>query len=117
MALGVSKTIYKSWGYLTLFDMVGDVLYEMTWIWFVGAWRVHWSVKKIAIATFLATALVEASQLIPFPKTWTTQLWWRLLLGTHFVWLDFVYYAIGCLLGGISLSWIRKRFGISALSN
>lgn len=112
VALGIGKTIYSSWGYHGLFDMVGDVLYEMAWIWFAGAWKVRWPVKEIAIATFLLTALIEISQLIPFPQTWISQLWWRLLLGTHFAWLDFIYYAVGCVLGGISLSWLRSRCGV-----
>ncbi|MEM6867843.1 MAG: DUF2809 domain-containing protein, partial [Cyanobacteria bacterium P01_C01_bin.121] len=81
---------------------------EMAWIWFVGAWQVRWPVKWIAIfpwkgfaiATFLLTSLIEVSQLIPFPEAWISQLWWRLLLGTHFSWLDFLYYAVGCLIGG-----------------
>ncbi|MEL7224820.1 MAG: DUF2809 domain-containing protein [Cyanobacteria bacterium P01_D01_bin.36] len=114
VALGISKTVYGGWGYASAFGILGDVLYEMAWIWFVGAWRVHWRVKWIAISTFLITSLIEISQLIPFPETWISQLWWRLLLGTHFSWLDFVYYAVGCLLGGLSLNWLRQRSGVSA---
>ena len=112
VAFGVAKTVFNSWGYIWLLDLSGDVIYEVAWIWIVGAWKVRWPVRRIAIATFTVTSLIEISQLIPFPNDWVTQLWWRLLLGTHFAWPDFLYYAVGCCLGGISLSWLRKRLGI-----
>ena len=92
---------------------VGDGLYEMFWIWLVGSLKVRWRVGRIAIAIFLITSMIECSQLIPFPQAWTAQLWWRLLLGTHFSWPDFIYYALGCVLGGMSLSWLRVRFGLA----
>ncbi|MEO1621430.1 MAG: DUF2809 domain-containing protein [Cyanobacteria bacterium J06632_3] len=113
IAFGVSKTVYNGWGYPMLLGISGDVLYEMAFIWFIGAWKVRWPVRWIAIAVFFITALIEISQLIPFPDSWIRQLWWRLLLGTHFSWLDFLYYAVGCLVGGLSLSWLRIRFGVS----
>ncbi|MEL6352265.1 MAG: DUF2809 domain-containing protein [Cyanobacteria bacterium J06627_28] len=112
VAFGIAKTLYNGWGYPWLLGLSGDVLYEMAWIWLVGAWRVRWPVKWIAIATFILTSLIEITQLIPFPDAWISQLWWRLLLGTHFSWPDFLDYAIGCILGGISLSWLRGRFGL-----
>lgn len=122
VAFGVAKTVYHGWGYPMVLGISGDVLYEMAWIWFVGAWQVRWPVKWIAIfpwkgfaiATFLLTSWIEVSQLIPFPDAWISQLWWRLLLGTHFSWLDFLYYAVGCLIGGLSLSWLRKQCGVRA---
>ena len=114
VTFGVAKTVYHGWGSPWLLGISGDVLYEMAWIWFVGAWCVRWSVKRISISTFLVTSLIEVSQLVPFPDAWTSQLLWRLLLGTHFSWLDFLYYAVGCLLGGLSLSCLRKQSGVSA---
>jgi Protein of unknown function (DUF2809) len=114
VALGLGSKAYDGWGHGWINDSSGDVLYEMFWIWLVGSWQVRWRVDRIAIATFLITSLIEFSQIIPFPPAWQAQLWWRLLLGTSFTWLDFPHYAAGCLLGAISLSWLRNRLGLTA---
>ncbi|MEM6868579.1 MAG: hypothetical protein AAF528_09390, partial [Cyanobacteria bacterium P01_C01_bin.121] len=66
VAFGVAKTVYHGWGYPMMLEVSGDVLHEMAWIWFVGAWQVRWPVKWIAIfpwkgfaiATFLLTSLI-----------------------------------------------------------
>ncbi|MEL6778715.1 MAG: DUF2809 domain-containing protein [Cyanobacteria bacterium J06597_16] len=108
VALGLASKFSGVWGYAWVNDGVGDGLYEMFWIWLVGSWKVRWPVGKIAIAVFFITALIECSQLIAFPPAWTSQLGWRLLLGTHFSWLDFLYYAVGCGLGAFSLGWFRQ---------
>ena len=113
VALGLSSKAYSGWGQVWVNNASGDVLYEMFWIWLVGGWQARWRVGRIAIATFLITAMIEFSQLIAFPPVWQSQLWWRLLLGTTFSWPDFAYYAMGCTLGAIGLSWIQSRFGLS----
>ncbi|MGC1307220.1 MAG: DUF2809 domain-containing protein [Phormidesmis sp.] len=112
IALGLSSKAYSGWGAGWVNDYSGDVIYEMFWIWLVGAWQVHWPVKRIAIAIFLITAVIECTQLIPFPANWQAQLWWRLLLGSSFSWPDFIHYAVGCWLGGISLSGLQNRLGV-----
>lgn len=109
---GLSSKAYSGWGANWINSFGGDILYEMFWIWLVGAWKVRWSANRIAIAVFLVTATIEFTQLIPFPQAWQAQLWWRLLLGTTFSWPDFFYYAIGCILGAISLSWLKHRLGL-----
>ncbi|MEL7330495.1 MAG: DUF2809 domain-containing protein [Cyanobacteria bacterium J06559_1] len=114
VALGLcSKFSGTTWGYAWVNDMAGDALYEIFWIWLVGSTKVCWRVGRIAIATFLVTATIECTQLIAFPEAWTAQLWWRLLLGTHFSWLDFIYYALGCTVGALSLIWLRARLGLA----
>ena len=113
VALGLGSKAYSGWGQDWVRNYSGDVLYEMLWIWLVGAWRVKWRSRPIAVTVFIITALIECAQLIPFPPQWQAQLWWRLLLGTQFSWADFFYYAIGCGLGAVSLSWLRQRFGIA----
>ncbi len=114
VVLGLGSKFYSGWAQGWIHNFSGDVLYEMFWIWLVGAWQLRWRVGRIAIATFLITAAIEISQLIPFPDAWQAQLWWRLLLGTSFSWPDFPCYAAGCWLGAISLSWLRNRMGLTA---
>lgn len=112
--VGLGTKAYKGWGQTWVNHFSGDILYEMAWIWFFGAIKPRWRVSTIAIATFIITSLIEFSQLISFPNSWTSQLWWRLLLGTHFTWADFIYYAAGCLAGAASLIWLRTRLGLIA---
>ena len=107
VALGLGSKAYTGWNRAWVNNFLGDVLYEMAWIWFIGAIKPRWKVSTIAIATFLITSLVEFSQLIAFPHSWKAQLWWRLLLGTHFTWIDFIYYAAGCVVGAASLLWLK----------
>lgn len=114
--IGLGTKAYAGYGQAWVNNFFGDVLYEMAWIWFVSAVRPRWSVSRIAIATFFVTSLIEFSQLVPFPSAWKAQLWWRLLLGTHFTWLDFPYYAAGCLLGAVSLIWLRRRLGLKPVT-
>jgi hypothetical protein len=113
VALGLGSKAYSGWGQGWIHDFSGDVLYEMFWIWLVGGWQLRWRVERIAIATFIITAIIEVSQLIAFPAAWQTQLWWRLLLGTSFSWPDFPCYAAGALLGAISLTWLRNRLNLN----
>ncbi|MGB3767292.1 MAG: DUF2809 domain-containing protein [Phormidesmis sp.] len=114
VALGLSTKAYTGWGYEWVNNCFGDVLYEMAWIWFAGAIKPRWAASKIAIAIFIITSAIEFSQLISFPDAWTDQLWWRLLLGTHFDWGDFLYYAVGCVLGAVSLIWLRRSLSTTA---
>ncbi len=113
VALGLGSKAYGGWGQDWVRGYSGDVFYEMFWIWLVGAWWVQWRSRSIAAVTFIISALIECSQLIPFPVQWQAQLWWRLLLGNQFSWADFFYYAIGCGLGAVSLSGLQQRFGIA----
>jgi len=113
VALGLGSKAYEGWGQRWINDFSGDILFGIFWIWVMGVWELHWRAKRIAIATFLVISLVEFTQLIPFPATWQSQFWWRLLLGTTFSWPDFICYAIGCIIGGLSLSWIRSITGVS----
>lgn len=120
LALGLGSKAYSGWGEGWVHNYAGDIVYEIFWIWLVGAYRLSWPIRPIAIAVFVATSLIEFSQLLPIPAAWQAQLWWRLLLGTHFAWADFSYYALGCLIGGLSLGGVRshlRRLGAANASN
>lgn len=115
VALGLGSKAYSGWGQSWINHFSGDILYEIFWIWLVGAWKVRWRSHHIATVIFVLTAMIEITQLIPVPPSWQAQLWWRLLLGTTFSWADFLYYAIGCILGGLSLFWLKQQFGLCVL--
>jgi hypothetical protein len=113
VALGLGSKAYSGWAEAWVNGYSGDLFYQMFWIWLVGAWWVRGSVPMMALVTFMASALIECSQLIEFPAAWQAQFWWRWLLGSHFSWADFVHYAVGSALGAVSLSWLRKRLSIA----
>ncbi len=115
VALGLASKAYSGWGEAWVQGYSGDLLYQMFWIWLVGTVKVRWRVDRIAAIAFLVSALIECSQIIPFPAAWQDQIWWRLLLGTSFSGLDFVYYAAGCVIGAISLSTLKQKLGLKSV--
>lgn len=90
----------------------GDIVYEMFWIYGLGWLKPSWRAGAIAAGVFCVTGAIEVFQLVPFPESLQAQLWWRLLLGTSFSWLDFPHYFLGCILGGLSLRWWQFRSGL-----
>ena len=60
----------------------------------------------VAIGVFVVTSLLEILQLCHHPVLEFIRGFFlgRVLIGTVFVWSDFVYYAVGCLLGWL---WLR----------
>jgi hypothetical protein len=69
----------------------------------------------VAVWVFLATAFLEILQLWhpPFLEAIRSTLMGRLLLGTTFVFSDFIYYAIGCILSGWIFTVLKSRFVLS----
>lgn len=88
-------------------DYVGGSIYEIFWCfvvvilwpamneWIVGTW------------VFLITSFLEFFQLWhpPFLEVIRSTFLGRTLIGQSFTWMDFPYYIIGCVLGGL---WIRE---------
>lgn len=69
----------------------------------------------IATGVFVVTSLLEILQLSHHPVLEFIRRFFlgRVLIGTVFVWSDFIYYAVGCLLGWLwlrclSRSWPRE---------
>ncbi|MGK7888606.1 MAG: DUF2809 domain-containing protein [Leptolyngbyaceae cyanobacterium] len=111
VALGLwTKLGYRGWGAAWVNDSSGGILYEVAWILAVGLIWPRWRSRNIALGVFVATAVIEFSQLIPFPKALVSNLLWRLLMGSTFVWWDFPHYAIGCVLGWLLLQQLRDRY-------
>lgn len=82
-------------------DALGSIIYEMFWITLLlGIWP-KVSPIKISIIVGLATCTLEFLQLwhLPLLQMIRATLPGRLVLGTHFSWLDFPAYLGGCMLG------------------
>ena len=69
------------------------------------------NIGLIAVLVFVATSLVEVSQLYrpPLLSSFRSSFVGRSLLGTTFVWSDFCYYLAGCLLGWFLMKHIQER--------
>lgn len=108
--VGLGTKWYGGLGQVWVRDFSGDILYEMAWVMLLGIWKIRWPARTIAIGVFVVTGLVELTQLIPFPADLKAHLLWRLLLGTTFSFWDYPHYLLGCLLGGMLLSYLRRLY-------
>jgi hypothetical protein len=90
-------------------DSSGDILYEVFWTCLLAILLPSARPSRITLGVFLVTGLIEFSQLL---RTSLLQqirrtFFGRLLIGTTFSWLDFAYYALGCLLALAYIHAIR----------
>lgn len=107
--LGLFSKAYTGIGQNWVHDYSGDILYEILWC-LVFFWFFHSKKATVTIPlwVFIVTSLIEVSQLFfdRVPVTLRETIIWKLLLGSTFVWWDFLYYAIGCFFGWLLLDRI-----------
>ncbi len=80
---------------------LGGALYEIFWCVLLFLVQPRWKPKHIALTVFLITAALEFLQLWrpPFLQWLRSFFLGRTLIGTTFIWSDFIYYIIGSYLG------------------
>lgn len=95
-------------GWIT--DISGSLAYQIFWMALVQFCFPKFSIAKTAIAVFCFSCAIEFLQLWqpPFLQAIRATLPGRLVLGNTFVWSDFPPYAIGCFLGWLLLSRLRR---------
>lgn len=95
-------------GWIT--DIAGSLAYQIFWMALVQFCFPKLSIAKTAIAVFCFSCAIEFLQLWqpPFLQAIRATLPGRLVLGNTFVWSDFPPYAIGCFLGWLLLSGVRR---------
>jgi Protein of unknown function (DUF2809) len=92
-------------------NSLGGALYEIFWcLFFFGFFPRKNAIAPISIGVLVVTSALEALQLwkTPILDAMRATVVGRLLLGTTFVWSDFFYYAIGCLIGWLWLLQIWR---------
>jgi len=103
--IGLGTKFYKGDNAFWINNSFSDVLYEIFWsvLLFILVPRLRIITNVILI--FVATSIIEFMQLVktPFLLELRSSFLGKTLLGTTFVPMDFVYYAIGCLLSFIIL--------------
>jgi len=88
-------------------NSLGGVLYVVFWSLCAYLLFEKASVLRIVAIVFVVTCVLEFAQLWqPFVLEWLRSFFLgRTVLGTSFSWLDFIHYALGCLL---ALLWLRQ---------
>jgi hypothetical protein len=91
-------------------DFVG-ICYVVAWCLGVALLWPKLAAWKNALAVFLGTCIVEVLQLSEwYPITWARSFAvGRILLGTTFVWSDFLYYTFGAMTAFLLLRSLQKR--------
>ncbi|KKD38246.1 MAG: DUF2809 domain-containing protein [Limnoraphis robusta] len=89
-----------------------SIFYELFWIFLVVFIQPRLSPGWVAFWVFIVTAVLEFMQLWkpPFLQAIRATLMGRLLLGTTFVWGDFLYYVLGCVVGWLILRGLRSKY-------
>ncbi len=93
-------------------DIGGSLAYQILLMFGVAFLFPRLSLMKCAVAVFAFSCAVEFLQLWQAPFILEIRATWpgRLILGNTFIWADFPPYALGCLLGGLLLRSLRRRF-------
>jgi hypothetical protein len=107
-AMGFFFKYYTGWGKQWFNNSFSTIFYEILWC-LVAFWffRSDKAVRLIPIWVFLITCVLEFLQLWhpPLLEQIRATLIGRLLLGTTFVWSDFIYYAVGSVCGWL---WLKS---------
>jgi hypothetical protein len=108
--LGLGTKIYQGAFAWWFHGYAGAIFYEIFWMLLIAFIYPYFSITKNAITIFSVTASLEFLQLWQTPFLQTIRNTWlgRTLIGTSFVWWDFPYYLLGCLLGWLYLRTLQK---------
>lgn len=94
-------------------DSLAGLFYEIFWCLLIFLFLPQVDPLKIAVGVFLATSVLEFLQLWHPPVLEYLRSFFlgAALLGTSFVWWDFVYYFIGCLIGWVWMKCLTSSKG------
>ncbi len=125
IAVVVSLIIITPLGFLTkayhgpaahwVNDSLCGLFYVIFWCLVVFFFLPRTPPIKIALLVFFATDFIEILQLwhLPLLEYLRSYFLGRVVLGTTFAWSDFLYYALGAVLG---LFWMRKMASLFSVS-
>jgi hypothetical protein len=110
MPLGFFSKLYSGPGAKWLNDSFGGLLYEIFWCLVIFLILPRLKPVNIAVGVFIVTCILEILQLWhpPFLEVLRSDFIGRTIIGTSFVWSDFIYYVLGSALGWLWMERIRK---------
>lgn len=108
---GFATKFYSGPGSWWVNDHLGGVFYEIFWILVVTFIWPKFSPWKVAINIFIVTGILEFLQLWrpEFLQKIRATFLGSTLIGTTFVWHDFLYYILGCFLGWWYVRYLRQK--------
>ncbi len=114
--IGFYSKFYYGPGRNWVNNSLGGIFYEIFWILIFGLLFPRTKTFLLATAVFILTSLLEILQLWhpPFLEFLRSFFLGRTILGNCFVWSDFIYYLLGCLIGYFWLMAIKKAPKIGA---
>ena len=108
--IGFISKFYSGPGAYWVNNSLGGILYEIFWCLVVFLFLPKARAYFIASSVFIITSILEILQLWhpPFLQAIRNTFIGRTLIGTSFVWSDFLYYIVGCSIGLLMKHLIRK---------
>lgn len=108
--LGFYTKFYTGPFYYWVNNSLGGMLYEIFWCLAVLFFLPGTRPLKTASGVFIITCVLETLQLWhpPFLQAIRKSFIGKTLIGTSFVWSDFLYYIIGCSLGFIIMRAVQR---------
>jgi len=99
--------IYANW----VNNSLCGIFYEIFWCLVIFFIFFRLSPFKIAIVVFIVTSGLEFTQLwkAPFLEAIRKNFIGRTLIGNSFIWTDFLYYLVGCILAYFLMNSIMKK--------
>ncbi len=108
--IGFYTKFYHGPFYYWVNNSLGGILYEIFWCLALLLFLPKTRPYKIALGVFIITSTLEILQL--WHPTFLMQIRrtfiGRTLIGTSFVWSDFFYYSIGCIIGFLLLRMLQR---------
>jgi len=107
---GFFTKYYQGIGAYWVNNSLGGVFYEVFWCLVLFFILSKAKPLKIAGAVFIITCILETLQLWhpPFLQAIRRTFIGKTLIGTSFVWSDFMYYFIGCSIGLLLINILQK---------
>jgi len=109
-SLGFASKFYAVPGAKWFNNSLGGLLYEVFWYFIISFILIKVKPWKIALSVFMITCILEFLQLwnAMFLEVIRSTFISRTIIGTTFVPSDFIYFAIGSIIGWILLEKIRE---------
>ena len=111
IAAGFCSKFYSGPAEKWVNDSLSGAFYEAFWCLLLFLFVRGARPWKIALAVLAATCLLEILQLSSHPALEYIRRYFlgRALIGTTFVWSDFIYYAFGCAASYLWMVFLRRR--------
>ncbi len=109
--IGLATKFYTGINYFWVNNSLSDILYEIFWSLLLFILFPKIKILTNVLIIFIITSGIEVLQLVDHHLLATARSTFlgKILLGTTFVWADFFYYFLGCLISYFILFYHKKQ--------